>query len=82
MIPYLIALTCFLVGIVILVIAPRNLVDNFLFLAGFIMLFFAILNDPTFNNHPFFQHVFCDILGIQIIRIYQLLQISQLLLHL
>lgn len=58
MIPYLIALTCFLVGIVILVIAPRNLVDNFLFLAGFIMLFFAILNDPTFNNHPLFQHVF------------------------
>lgn len=58
MIPYLIALTCFLVGIVILVIAPRNLVDNFLFLAGFIILFFAILNDPTFNNHPFFQHVF------------------------
>lgn len=41
MIPYLIALTCFLVGIVILVIAPRNLVDNFLFLAGFIILFFA-----------------------------------------
>lgn len=58
MIPYLIALTCFLVGIVILVIAPRNLIDNILFLAGFIFLFFAILNDPTFNNHPVFQHIF------------------------
>lgn len=58
MIPYLAALICFLAGTLIFFIAPRNLVDNFLFLAGFIVLFFAILNDPTFHNHPFLQHVF------------------------
>jgi len=58
MIAYLAALVLFLIAILMFFIAPRNLIDNFLFLAGFIILFIAVLNDPNFNHHPVFQHVF------------------------
>lgn len=58
MVLYLVASLFFLVAIVMLFIAPRNLIDNILFIIGFIILFFAVLNDPSINNLAILQEAF------------------------
>lgn len=48
---YLISFALFVIGVLILIMAPKNLVDNFLFMSAVIILFIAILTDPSFGKN-------------------------------
>ncbi|MCZ0717900.1 YdcF family protein [Aerococcus kribbianus] len=58
---YLIALALFILGVLILLIAPRNLIDNLIILVALIVLGVAIVNDPQFGDNVslqlFFYHL-------------------------
>lgn len=55
---YLITAVLYLIALLIFILAPRNLWDNFIAIMATVILFFAVLQDETFANNHFVQLVF------------------------
>lgn len=55
---YLISFALFVMGVFIFVLAPQNLIDNFIMIAGAVILFIAILLDPNFGEYTVIQQLF------------------------
>lgn len=55
---YLISAVLFMIALLVFVIAPRNVGDNFIVMIGLIVLFFAVLQDENFAHNSIIQLFF------------------------